>query len=110
MVKIQYLESSIYGLKWLKQYFKTQQQLNSKEAFNNFAKARALLKQAPLSGHIFDEIENVRELKIQKSAFSILYTFKRNIIYIIDIRDQRSTRSAEALTEFLAKLKKKYDL
>jgi len=110
MIKIRFVETSTIGLKWLKHYFKSQPQLDNKAAFENFAKARALLKQEPLAGHVFDEIEGVRELKIQKSAFSILYTFKRNTIYIIDIRDQRGTRSAEALREFTAKLRDKYDL
>ena len=110
MIKIQYVESSAHGFRWLKRYFKMQKQLNSNAAFENFAKARALLKQEPLAGHIFDEIEGVRELKIQKSAFSILYTFKRDIIYIIDIRDRHGTRSADAIREFTDKLKGKYEL
>ena len=91
----------------MKQYFKIQNQLNNATAFTSFSKARALLKQKPLAGHRFDDLENVRELKVRNSAFSILYTYKNNTVYIIDVRDQRRTRSGEALQEFTNELKKK---
>ena len=90
----------------MKQYFKIQNQLNNTAAFTSFSKARALLKQEPLAEHRFDNLENVRELKIRSSAFSILYTYKNDTVYIIDVRDQRGTRSTEALQEFTNELKK----
>jgi len=110
MTKIQFLETSAHGMRWMKRYFKIQSQLNNAAAFTSFSKARALLKQEPLAGHRFDDLEHVRELKIRNSAFSILYTYKNDTVYIIDVRDQRGTRSAEALREFTNELKKKYGL
>jgi len=64
----------------MKQYFKIQNQLNNAAAFTSFSKAKALLKQEPLAGHRFDDLENVRELKIRNSAFSILYTYKNDTV------------------------------
>ena len=84
----------------MKRYFKIQSQLDNTTVFTSFSKARVLLKQESLAGHRFDDLENVRELKIRNSALSILYTHKNDTVYIIDVRDQRGTRSAEALREF----------
>jgi hypothetical protein len=38
---------------------------------------------------------------IQGTSFSLLYTVARDTVWIIDIRDQRGRRSADALRRFL---------
>ncbi len=94
----------------MKQYYREQSQLNSDRVFANFDAAQDRLSREPFAGHQFDDFENVRELQISKSPFSILFTHHNDTIYIIDIRDQRGLRSAEALADFTQRLKKKYGL
>ena len=93
----------------MKEYYKNNPQLDHKKAFENFLHAQLLLSQQPFSGHGYENFDDIRELKIPKSNFSILYAYKRNTIFIIDIRDQRGLRSSIALEEFNAKLRKKYN-
>lgn len=69
MTKIRFLETSVHGMRWMKQYFKIQNQLNNTAAFTSFSKARAFLKLEPLAEHRCDDLENVRELKIRNSTF-----------------------------------------
>ena len=88
-MKIQFLESSNQGLRWMKEYYKNNPQLDHKKAFENFLQTQLLLCQQPFSGNKYENFDDIRELKIPKSNFSILYTHKRNTIFVIDIRDQR---------------------
>lgn len=109
-MKIRFLETSEPGLRWMRRYFRQQSQLDRRTATARFARARSLLKQEPFAGHVFDEIEGVFELKIQRTAFSILYAVKDDTVYILDIRDQRGFRSSVALREYVARLRRKYQL
>lgn len=107
---IQFLESSNQGLFWMKKYYKNNPQLDHKKASINFLQAQSLLCQQPFSGHKYENFDDIRELKISGCNFSILYTYRRNTIFIIDIRDQRGLRSSIALEDFNLKLRKKYNL
>jgi len=109
-MRIQFLETSEPGIRWMRRYFRVQPQLDKDAAIASFKNAKNLLRQEPYVGHVFDELDGVYELKISKTAFSILYTVKTNIAYIIDIRDQRGLRSSNALRQFSARLKSKYGL
>ena len=109
-MKIQILETAELGICWMKSYFLSNPQLNSADAFYNFNSAKKLLKEHPYTGETYEDHDGVRELNISKTAFSILYTFKLDTIYIIDIRDQRGNRSAEALKKYATELRKKYNL
>jgi hypothetical protein len=109
-MKIQVLETAELGILWMKRYFLSNPQLNSADAFCNFNSAKKLLKEHPYTGEKYEDHDEVRELNISKTAFSILYTFKLDTIYIIDIRDQRGNRSAEALKKYATDLRKKYNL
>jgi len=109
-MKIQFLESSEPGIRWMKRYFRGQPQLYLKAATKSYANTRKLLKQDPYIGHKFDEIDGVLERPISKTRFSILYFVKGEIIYVIDIRDQRGFRSANALRQYTQILRRKYGL
>jgi len=109
-MKIQFLESAAPGIRWMRRYFREQSQLDSQAASHSYKKTRSLIKQEPYIGHVFDEIEGVFERKISKTQFSILYAVKADTVYIIDIRDQRGYRSANALRQYSQHLKKKYGL
>jgi plasmid stabilization system protein ParE len=109
-MKIQFLESSAPGIRWMRRYFREQPQLNAKAASESYKIAKNLLKQEPYIGHVFDEIEGVFEKEISKTHFSIIYAVKDETVYIIDIRDQRGLRSSNAVRQYSQHLKKKYDL
>lgn len=109
-MKIQFLESSAPGIRWMRRYFREQPQLDQKAASESYKSTRNLLKQEPFIGHIFDEMEGVFERSIAKTHFSILYTVNGDTIYIIDIRDQRGFRSSNALRQYSMHLKRKYNL
>ena len=109
-MKIQFLESSTPGIRWMRRYFREQPQLDKQAALESYKNTRNLLKQEPYIGHVFDEIEGVFERAISKTHFSILYTVRDEIIYVIDIRDQRGFRSSNALRQYSKQLKNKYGL
>jgi hypothetical protein len=95
---------------WMKRYFHSQPQLDQATAFQNFEKAKNLLKQYPQAGELFEDFPDVRELHIPHSAFSVLYTAIDDTVFIIDIRDGRGLRSAAALKNFTQDLKRNYKL
>jgi hypothetical protein len=107
-MNIQILETAELGIRWMKKYFLSNPQLNSADAFHNFNSAKTLLKERPYTGEKYEDHDEVRELNISKTAFSILYTLKSDTIYIIDIRDQRGNRSAEAVRKYATELRTKY--
>ena len=107
-MKIQFLDTSINGLKWMKNYFMSQPQLDAQTASKNYQNAKRLLKEQPYIGHPFGAYDDVLEFSIKKTAFSFLYTVQRDTIFIIDIRDSRGMRSAKALRQFNDELKSKY--
>ncbi|ODS24662.1 hypothetical protein AB835_02750 [Candidatus Endobugula sertula] len=109
-MKIQILETAELGIRWMKRYFLSNPQLHSADAFHNYNSAKKLLKEHPYTGEKYESHDEVRELNISKTTFSILYTFKLDTIYIMDIRDQRGNRSADALKKYTTELRKKYDL
>lgn len=82
-MKIQFLESSAPGIRWMRRYFREQPQLNAKAASESYKTTKNLLKQEPCIGHVFDEIKGVFEKEISKTHFSIIYAVKGETIYIL---------------------------
>ncbi len=109
-MKIVYLETTAPGLRWMRRYYQEQPQLNSDRVFSNFDAAKDRLREEPFAGHPFDDFDQVRELSISRSPFTILYTHRDDTIYIIDIRDTRGLRNADALADFTQRLRQKYRL
>lgn len=68
-----------------------------------YQQAKRLLRDNPHGGHPFDGRGNIRELKIQRTPFSIIYTIDSDTIYVIDIRDQRGVRRVAGLGRFTRK-------
>ncbi len=99
-MKIEFLATSEDGLRWMLKYYERVFPSGRKNGLKKYKEAKTLLRENPLSGHEFDEIEGVRELKIPKTPFSIIYTLRDDIIYVIDIRDQRGIRSVGGLERF----------
>jgi hypothetical protein len=109
-MKIEYLFTSEAGSQWLRKYYRKNPQLDFKKLKVAFRVAEKNLSEFPFSGECFEEYENVREYPIQGSNFSILYTVARDIIWVIDIRDARGHRSADALTLFSSELRSRFGI
>lgn len=107
-MKIQFLETSQPGLLWMLQYYRENPQLNRAKAFASFEVTKQRMAEYSLPKETFEDLENVWEAKIQKTAFSFLYTIRGQTVYVIDIRDQRGHRSAAALRAFDRELQRKY--
>ena len=106
-MKLEYLETAQPGLRWFQRYYRENPQLRKAAALAAFRKARGLIKDNPFLGHAFEGMEQVREYSIQGTHFSILYTVRRDTIWVIDIRDARGLRSAEALRRSAAELRQR---
>lgn len=99
-MKLEFLETAESGLRWFHRYYRENPQLRKSVALAAFRNARELIKENPFLGHAFDGMETVREYPIRGTNFSILYTVARGTLWVIDIRDARGLRSAEALRHF----------
>lgn len=104
-MKLEFLETAQPGLRWFHRYYRENPQLRKPVALAAFRKARGLLKDNPFVGHPYEGMDHVRECPIQSTNFTILYTFARDTIWVIDIRDARGLRSAEALSHFQRELR-----
>jgi ParE toxin of type II toxin-antitoxin system, parDE len=109
-MKIEYLHTSQVGAQWLRKYYRRNPQLDFQKIKAALRAAENTLSDFPFSGECFEERENVREYPIQGSNFSLLYTVARNKIWIIDIRDSRGHRSADALAAFSRELRSRFGI
>ncbi len=69
--------------------------------------AETILCEHPAAGTRFEDSATVREYPVRGTSFSLLYTVARETVWIIDVRDQRGMRSAEALRQFLQEVRRK---
>ncbi len=109
-MQIKYLETTALGLRWMRTYYQKNPQLNRAAALAALKNAELLLADFPYSGECYEDYERVREYHIHATAFSLLYTFQQETIWIIDVRDQRGNRSAEAIREFNKDIRIKHGL
>ncbi len=109
-MKLRFLETSEFGLRWMRRYYSENFPEGKDNAAIHLKLAKLQLSEQPYSGHKFDDFDNVRELNVTNTPFSIIYTIQEEITYIIDIRDQRGMRSHEALEAFVSQINKKYGL
>lgn len=107
-MEIQFLETSGPGLRWMMTYFWKNPQLDRKRALQSFEVTKQKIAEFSPPSETYEDLPDVWEIKIQRTAFSILYTIRRDTVYIIDIRDQRGHRSADALRRFDKELRNKY--
>jgi plasmid stabilization system protein ParE len=89
----------------MRTYYRRHPQLDIRRAAASLRTAEAVLREHPVAGRRFEDLEAVREYVIQGTSFSLLYTIARDTVRVIDIRDQRGQRSAEALRQFLSELR-----
>ncbi len=109
-MEVRYLETAEPGLRWFRVYYRQNPQLDLTKAIDALTRAETLLAEFPLSGPSYEDFDAVRECKIQGTAFSLLYTMARDTVWIIDLRDQRGQRSAEALRLHSRELRARYGL
>lgn len=91
----------------MRSYYRDNPQLNRAKALASLQTAERIVSEFPDAGHGFQDIEKVFEYRIQGTTFSLLYTVARDVVWVIDIRDQRGFRSAEALRSFAAELRQR---
>lgn len=103
-MRIEYLATSEPGLRWMRSYYRRNPQLDIRRAAAALRAAEAVLREQPAAGRRFEDFETVREYLLQGTHFSLLYAVARGTVWIIDVRDQRGQRSAEALRDFLRAL------
>ena len=104
-MKLEYLQTAQVGARWFRSYYRQNPQLNLPKAVGALRVAEATLREHPMAGGL-----SVREYKISGTAFSLLYTVAMDAIWVIDIRDQRGLRSAEALRLFTSELRQRFGL
>lgn len=92
------------------QYYRSNPQLNEVKAFASFAATERRMAELPPTNETFWGLKGVWEAKIQKTAFSFIYTIRGQTVYVIDVRDQRGQRSAEALRAFDRELRQREGL
>lgn len=109
-MKIEYLRTAEPGLHWMRLYYRKNPQLDRARALASLRRAEMTLAEFPASGHRFEDMEQVREYNIDGTAVSLLYTIARDTVWIIDIRDQRGLRSAEALRGFTRELRREHGI
>lgn len=107
--RLEYLTTAEPGLRWMRTYYRRHPQLDARRASASPRAAEDLLREHPGAGRRFEDFERVREHPIQGTHFSLLYTEDRGTVWIIDVRDQRGRRSADALAAFLEQLRRKQD-
>ena len=99
-MKLRYLVTAEPGLRWFRVYYRKNPQLDRAKAIQALANAEKALTEFPHAGAPFEDFQAVREYKVLGTAFSLLYSVARDTVWIIDVRDQRGQRSAEALRRF----------
>jgi hypothetical protein len=107
---LRYLETAEPGLRWFRAYYRQNPQLNLTKTIDALIQAERMLREFPFSGPSFEDFGLVREFKIKGTAFSLLYTVARDTVWIIDLRDQRGQRSAEALRLHTQELRARYGI
>lgn len=109
-MQIHYLETAEPGLRWFRAYYRQNPQLSLVDAVEAVKRAEAQLAEFPMSAPIYEDFTTVRERRIQGTAFSLLYTIAGKTVFIIDLRDQRGRRSAEALALHVQELRARYGI
>ena len=107
-MKLQYLLTAEPGARWFRAYYRQNPSLNIEKAVSSLQQTERLLREQPLAGRRFEDRDEVRERKISGTVFSLLYTVADDTIWIIDIRDQRGFRSAEAINSFNQELRERF--
>ena len=106
-MKLDYLQTAQPGARWFRGYYRRNPQLDIAKAVAALKAAEQTLIAHPMAGERLDGLADVRELKIIGTAFSLLYTVRLETVYVIDIRDQRGLRSADALRQFTRELRQR---
>lgn len=102
---LRYLATAEPGLRWMRTYYRRHPQLDVARAVDALRRTEAVLRSHPKAGHRYEDVDAVREFRITGTAFSLLYTVRRNTVWVIDLRDQRGRRDAAALRGFAAELR-----
>jgi len=93
-VNLIFLSSSEAGLRWFRRYYDQVFPAGKPNGLEMFREARTLLVDHPFAGHPYEDYEDIRELSIRRTPFTIVYKIADETIRVIDIRDARGLRGA----------------
>jgi hypothetical protein len=99
-MKLRYLPIAQPGLHWFRACYAQNPQLELANAVEALRRTEATLRDFPFSGARYEDFDAVRAHTIAGTEFSLLYSLSRDTIWILDVRDPRGQRSAEALRSF----------
>lgn len=85
----------------MREYYLKNPQLNRHHALATLKHTEERLRAFPESGTLYEDFESLREIRVLGTPFALLYTISGDYIFVIDVRDPRGNRSAEALRAFL---------
>lgn len=94
----------------MRSYYRKNPQLNRAKALAALQRAELNITEFPTVGHRYQDMTNVLEYRIEGTTFSLLYTLARDTVWVIDVRDQRGFRSAEALRLFARELRQRHGI
>ena len=103
-MRLRYMPTSEPGLRWMRSYYRSHPQLNLKAVSAALRTVERTISDYPESAARFENFDRVREYHIPRTPFSLLYTVVSDEVLVIDVRDTRGQRSAEALRKFLSTL------
>ena len=88
-MKIVYLKSAVSDLEWMRTYYTRTFPEGAKRARDNFLATEKLIIDYPEIGHLTD-FQDVRELSILRTPFSIIYRVTPTQIEVLRIWDGRA--------------------
>jgi len=91
-MELVYLPSTVSDLEWFRTYYSDAFPNGQKQAQKQFIAIEQILRDNPHIGHK-TEFNNVRELVISKTPFSIIYRLTPDRIEILRIWDNRANPS-----------------
>ncbi|KQW29061.1 hypothetical protein ASE36_11340 [Rhizobium sp. Root274] len=100
-MRLRYLPTAEFGLRWMRRYYRSQPQLDVVAVSAALAIAEQNILTHPESAARFENLDRVREYHIRGTPFSLLYAVMPDQVVVIDVRDVRGQRSAEILRKFL---------
>lgn len=88
-MKIVYLQSAVQDIGWFRPYYKSVFPSGSERAGKQLKSIQALLAENPYIGHPSEGFDDVRELVITKTPFTLIYRVTSQQIEILRLWDNR---------------------
>lgn len=110
MRSLKYLDTARPGLAWMRAYYRKNPALRIDKAVAALKHAEALIRDPIFTAPPFEDSETVRTMRIEGTHFSLIYTVAENTVWIIDVRDPRGLRGAEAVRGYARELQQRHGI